>query len=213
MITSPTAEQPYQKLKTELVQRLSTSREKRFRQLLMHEEMGERKPSQFLRHIKSLATDAPDDILRSIWTNHLPLHIQVILAGQSEGTLDSASQLADSISEVAHQHTTASVSPTSDASLIQRVEELSRQVAALTIDRTRRSSHSRDRRITGSLSTRGRDSTETAYCWYHRRFRDKAQKCRRHAPSARLRKTTPAGVDGGKRLQYQYRPSFHYRLD
>jgi hypothetical protein len=33
----------------------------------MHEEMGDRKPSQFLRHLKSLAPEVPDDFLRSIW--------------------------------------------------------------------------------------------------------------------------------------------------
>jgi hypothetical protein len=110
VLTSPPADQPYQKLKTELVQRLSTSREKRVRQLFMYEEMGDRKPSQFLRHLKSLAPEVPDDFLRSIWANRLPPHIQAILAGQSEGSLDSASQLADRICEVAPRPTTASVS-------------------------------------------------------------------------------------------------------
>ena len=61
VITSPPAEQTYQKLKTELVQRLSTSREQRVRQLLMHEEMVVRKPSQFLRHLKSLAPEVSYD--------------------------------------------------------------------------------------------------------------------------------------------------------
>ena len=61
VLTSPPAEQTYQKLKTELVQRLSTSREQRVRQLLMHEEMVVRKPSQFLRHLKSLAPEVSYD--------------------------------------------------------------------------------------------------------------------------------------------------------
>jgi hypothetical protein len=114
-----------------------------------------RPQTQFLRHLKSLAPEVPDDFLRSIWTNCLPPHIQVILAGQSEGSLDSASQLADRICEVAPRPTTASVSSPTDASLLQRLEELSRQVAALTMDRTRCRSHSRHRRDTGNLPTRG----------------------------------------------------------
>jgi len=36
----------------------------------MHEEMGDRKPSQFLRHLKSLAPDMPDDFC-STPTGHL----------------------------------------------------------------------------------------------------------------------------------------------
>jgi hypothetical protein len=84
IIISPPANEPYTTLKAELVRRLSSSRDQRVRQLLTHEEMGDRKPSQFLRHLKSLATDVPDDFLRSIWSSRLPPHIQTILAGQAE---------------------------------------------------------------------------------------------------------------------------------
>jgi hypothetical protein len=64
----------------------------------MHEEMGDCKPSQFFRHLKSLTLEVPDDFLRSIWSSRLPSHIQDILVGQSEDDLDSASKLADRIS-------------------------------------------------------------------------------------------------------------------
>jgi hypothetical protein len=100
IITSPPEREPYTTLKAELVQRLSTSREQRVRQLLMHEEMGDRKPSQFLRHLKSLAPVVPDSFLRSIWSSRLPPYIQAILAGQSEDDLDGASKLADRICDV-----------------------------------------------------------------------------------------------------------------
>ena len=79
---------------------MSTSREQDVRQLLSHEEMGDRKPSQFLRHLKSLAPDVPDDFLHTTWASRLPTHVQAILAGQTEGSLDSASHLADRICEV-----------------------------------------------------------------------------------------------------------------
>ena len=111
IITSPPEEEPYDRLKAELVRRLSTSREQRVRQLLSHEEMGDRKPSQFLRHLKALAPDVPDYFLRTIWASRLPPHVQAILAGQTEGSMDSASQLADRICEVATQPVTASVTP------------------------------------------------------------------------------------------------------
>ena len=51
IITAPPEQEPYDKLKAELIRRLSTSREQCVRQLLSHEEMGDRKPSQFLRHL------------------------------------------------------------------------------------------------------------------------------------------------------------------
>jgi hypothetical protein len=91
LIILPPANEPYTTLKTELVRRLSASRDQRVRQLLTHEEMGDRKPSQFLRHPKSLAPDVPEDFLRSIWSSRLPTHIQTILAGQAEGNPGAAS--------------------------------------------------------------------------------------------------------------------------
>jgi hypothetical protein len=106
------------------VRRLSTSREQRVRQL-SHEEMGDRKPSQFLRHLKGLAPDVPDDFLR-ICTGLL-LHIQVILAGQTEGSLDSASHLAGRIAMSLPnppQRASPLRCPTT-AELLERVEEFS----------------------------------------------------------------------------------------
>jgi hypothetical protein len=63
LITSPPEHEPYDLLKVELVRRLSTSREQRVRQLFSHEEMDDRKPTQFLRHLRGLAPDVPDKFL------------------------------------------------------------------------------------------------------------------------------------------------------
>ena len=81
IITSPPTDGPYTTLKAELVCRMSSSRDKRVRQVLTHEEMWDRKQSQFLRHLKTLAPDVPDDVRRSICSKSLPPHIQTILAG------------------------------------------------------------------------------------------------------------------------------------
>ena len=51
--TPPTGR--YDRIKAELIRRLLLSEEQRIRQLLMHEEMGDRRPTQFLRHLRSLA--------------------------------------------------------------------------------------------------------------------------------------------------------------
>jgi hypothetical protein len=82
IITSSPERDPYTTLRTELVQRLSPSREQRIRQLLTFEEMGDRKPSQFLRHLRGLAPDLPEDFLYTIWSSRLPPNILTILAGQ-----------------------------------------------------------------------------------------------------------------------------------
>jgi hypothetical protein len=61
IITSPPERDPYITLRTELLQRLSLSREQRILQLLTLEEVP-----QFLRHLRSLAPDVPEDFLFTI---------------------------------------------------------------------------------------------------------------------------------------------------
>jgi hypothetical protein len=139
---------------------LSTSREQHVKQLLSHEEMGDRKQSLFLWHLKSLAPDVPNDFLSTIWASRLPPHVQAILAGQTEGSFDSASNLADRICEVTHQPTTVSVSPAAPdntTDLLDRLEELSHQVALLHAS----NSHSRSK----DHHSQPRDG----HCW---QFRD-----------------------------------------
>jgi hypothetical protein len=170
------------KVKAELVRRLSTSCEQRVRQLFSHEEMGDQKPSQFLRHFKGLAPNVPDDFLRTIWASHLPPHVQTILARQAEGSLKSAFHLADRICEITPLPTKASISPSkpdSTVELLERVEELSRQAASPRASQThsrsqskdRHRSHSRDRR----RSTRDNFRTPHDTCWYHWKFGNATQ--------------------------------------
>jgi hypothetical protein len=184
------------------MRRLSSSRDQRVRQLLTHEEMGDRKPYKFLRHLKSLAPDVPDDFL-SIWSSRLPPHIQTILAGQAEGNLDAASQLADRIAEVAPLLTTSIAQAPDTPGLLQKIEDLSRQVAALTSGRTLHRSHSRDKRKTNDVLSPAHGPADRGYCRYHRRFGDKARKC---APPCSFRQQ-----ENGRRLFHTHRPPIHRR--
>jgi hypothetical protein len=101
VITVPPERHTYITLRTKLVRQLSPSGEQRVRQLLTLEEMGESKPSQFMRHVRSLPPNVSDDIFCSIWSGRLPSNVQVILAGQPEGDLDAAARCVDAIFEVA----------------------------------------------------------------------------------------------------------------
>jgi hypothetical protein len=57
IITSPPQQDPYSKLRSELLKRLSLSRGQHAHRILTLEEMGDRKPSQFLRHLRSLVPE------------------------------------------------------------------------------------------------------------------------------------------------------------
>jgi len=144
--TPPTGR--YERIKAELIRRLSFSEEQRVRQILMHEEMGDRRPTQFLLQLRTLAgPSVPFDILRNFWTNRLPPKIQAIIATQAQVSLDDVAQLADKITEVTCPPCVARVSSSGDDNtLTARIDELARQVAALSTNPPRPCSPSQTRR-------------------------------------------------------------------
>jgi hypothetical protein len=83
-IISLPQQDPYTKLRTELLNRLSPSREQRVRQLFTPKPIWDCTPSQFLRHLRSLVPDVPDHLLRTIWTSQLPRDVQTFLAAQPD---------------------------------------------------------------------------------------------------------------------------------
>ncbi|XP_050512957.1 uncharacterized protein LOC126888641 [Diabrotica virgifera virgifera] len=101
IIVSTPATDRYAKLKSELIKRLSASQQQKIKRLLEHEELVDRRPSQFLRHLQSLAgTTVPDNIVRSLWLGKLPASTtQAILSTQAKASLDAVAELADTISE------------------------------------------------------------------------------------------------------------------
>lgn len=179
IITSPPATQKYEKLKMEIIKRLSASRERKVKQLLVHEELGDRKPSQFLRHLQNLAgPDVPEEFLRTIWSSRLPHNIQTIVASQADLPLDKIADLADKVFELAPS--TPQVASTSSSSydnslihdMAKQIAELTRQVTKLSTHRAqyRGRSHSRGR-------SNSRHSSQPRPCFYHRKFGVNAQKC------------------------------------
>lgn len=189
IISAPAATDKYERLKTELVKRLSASREKKVKQLLTHEELGDRKPSQFLRHLQHLAgPGVPEEFLRTIWSSRLPNSTQTIIASQSKATLEELAELADKIHDVvppSPQVAAASHASGSSSDMANQIAELTRQVYSLStkVNRlsrpkgrysSRNRSHSRDNsRSTRSLSNYNR----FPLCWYHSKFGSKASKC------------------------------------
>ncbi|KAJ8982168.1 hypothetical protein NQ317_013953 [Molorchus minor] len=66
--------------------------------------MGDRRPSQFLRHLRGLVgTAVTDTILRSLWMSRLPNHAQAILAMDDDVGLDKVALKADKIVETMRQ--------------------------------------------------------------------------------------------------------------
>lgn len=205
IIINPPVDNKFIKLKTELIKRLTTSKEKKIKQLLMHEELGDRKPSQFLRHLKSLAgANVPDDFLRTIWVSRLSHGIQTVLAGQPSSTcIDDLADLADRVHELSCPPVVASASQ-SQASSGPAIEELTREVAELRRQFQQLASERRSRSNTRSARSSQRRSASRSrrsqsnfrkypLCWYHWKFGEKASKCIKPCDYAKL------GNDQGSR--------------
>ena len=56
-ILSPPIENQYTNPKEKLIQRTAASQQQRIQQLLNSEELGDKNPTQFLRHLQQLAGD------------------------------------------------------------------------------------------------------------------------------------------------------------
>ncbi|XP_050500788.1 uncharacterized protein LOC126880776 [Diabrotica virgifera virgifera] len=187
IIVSPPATERYVKLKLELIKRLSASQQQNIKRLLEHAELGDRRPSQFFRHLQSLAgTTVPDNIVRSLWLGRLPSSTQAILAIQAKASLDAVAELADTISEAIAPR--AQISGASNA-LESTIDKLTAELAdtkiqlaslsqaqAQTITYRRNRSNSR-RRPYPRDSSYSREHNSDILCWYHYRFGDQAQKC------------------------------------
>lgn len=184
IIKKPPAEGKYEKLKTELIKRLSISQEAKVKQLLNDEVLGDRKPSEFLRHLQKLAGPAvPEDFIRTLWAGRLPTHIQTAVASQRKLTLEEIADLADCIFDIVQ--CTPQVATTNSNLYInetlKQIAELTKEVASLrsqlNSERSRARSKSRDRKGNFRRPRSRSKSIDRSVCWYHNKFGSRANRC------------------------------------
>ncbi|KAJ0178021.1 hypothetical protein K1T71_006894 [Dendrolimus kikuchii] len=194
IIVLPPATGRYEKLKAELIRRLSASQERKIKQLLTHAELGDRKPSQFLRHLQYLAgANAPGDFIRTIWTSRLPTNLQTIVASHGNMDLEELAQLADQINDIVPVNsqvtcastglnlatgTSTSISTGSPVEILSRqMETITQRLEAMEV-RMRSTARSRSRGPRRYSRSRSRQRPgDHPYCWYHYRFKERARKC------------------------------------
>ncbi|XP_026737511.1 uncharacterized protein LOC113508121 [Trichoplusia ni] len=197
LIVNPPSTGRYEKLKAELIKRLSASQERKIKQLLMHEELGDRKPTQFLRHLQQLAgPTVPTDFIRSIWCSRLPANLQTIVTMQANSSLEEVAELVDRINDivpvtaqvaatsmpvpgqVASSQPATSQQSSAIEALTQTVAELSRKLEVMSSQLRHRSSRSRSGGRFNQNRHRSQSRTrDNRYCYYHSRFGDKARRC------------------------------------
>lgn len=189
VILNPPDSGRYEKLKAELIKRLSASQERKLQQLLTHEELGDRKPSQFMRHLQNLAgPTVPDHLIRQIWANRLPTHIQTIIASQTDSALQTVAELADKINDIStptQQAACAASEAPGTVSviemLVKRVDELAKQVQGFSNNNNRSRNNGRKARSRSTSRHRSRSRerpVDHPHCWYHFNYGGRARNCR-----------------------------------
>lgn len=183
ILVKPNETDPYNHLKTELINRSGESSQQEIRQLLSGEELGSRKPTELLRNMKRRAETlkVPDKFMLELFFQRLPTSVQTILAAVTDLTLDKAADIADRILEVTpiplETHAVSKNNSNSvEEKLLREVEKLNARIDKLEFSRSRSPFRRNGRYSRSRDSSRNRDPS---ICWYHRRFGKncKPEKC------------------------------------
>ncbi|XP_043469293.1 uncharacterized protein LOC122502982 [Leptopilina heterotoma] len=185
IIISPPDEKKYECLKKVLIKRLSDSDSSRVRRLLENEEIGDRKPSQFFRDLKKLATTSvPEEFILTLWKNRLPTDIQRVLAASNIADVSSLIDTADRVHEIPRNAgRIAEIKKDDDfSSWKDEIRKLREEISALSLGRERNENRARNRsKSRNRSSTPGRKSEykeDGRFCWYHFHYKEKATKWR-----------------------------------
>lgn len=161
LLNPPNADK-YESLKRTIIDRLCDSAKAKLNRLLSGMQLGDRKPSQLLREMQTLATEQiTGAALQTMWLQRLPLNAQQILSGMEDVGLEKLATAADKVLEVqrpaeinsvaksdsSHRHVSPSSSGTiaelqrsnamlqqTNAKLLQRIDSLTKQFSNLSSD-------------------------------------------------------------------------------
>lgn len=171
-------ETPYPTLKERLISSYGQSKEKKVLLLLEETRLGDAKPSQLLRQMKTIADNSlSEHVLKTIWLRALPNRAKNIVTAL-EQPLDQLAQVADRILDM--ENTEAySVQGGYESQLIAAINELKAELSGHRSNRSRSCSKNpnvkRDRSTRGESRTRG---SKNRLCYYHFKFKEMANKCK-----------------------------------
>lgn len=176
LLETPPEQDKYETLKARVLELYAQSNSARLKLLFQDITLGDKRPSQLLTEMRSLAAgDIKDDVLKSLWLQRLPLSIQQILS-ISNDELTVLAKVADKIAEVSPLAPTVSaVSGSSELDSIKsQLAEIKKTLASLTDARGRERKRSFRGYRQRSVS---RCEQSSNLCWYHAKFSSKAKKC------------------------------------
>lgn len=175
IVRSPPTTAPYNALKDRIIEQYADSETARLKALLQDLQLGDKKPSQLLMQMRTLAQNQINtDVLKTLFLQRLPVGMQQILSVCKE-ELNNLALVADKIAETSvNSFEVNAVSTTPDVVKVleAKVERLSQQ-----LDRLLRQNAKRFRSRSRSRSPASVGGNGRTLCWYHRRFAEQAHKC------------------------------------
>lgn len=191
VISTPYVEGHYERLKNALINAYAESGIEKFRKLISNTDMGDKKPSQFLHYMKSLADNSiSDDFIRKLWIQRLPPTARAVLSASND-TLENLEKMADCMWEVSDRFSVSSIQKDDDTSttvfnkLNAAIEKLNKRIDAFEKtshvsrrDSTPHGNRTRSKSKNNNSKNNTKDNNNDETCWYHRKFGEKATKCR-----------------------------------
>ena len=174
LILKPPEESPYDTLRKQLIKRTAPPEQRRLQQLFNAGDLGDRKPTQMLRHMQQLlgerAGSMDNTFLKELFLQKLPANIKMVLTtAPTDASLEELAELADRVADVA----APAVEAAAPSKQTNELEQLRAEVAKL---QASLKSFSMSRRNKGTRSHSPQASEDTI-CWYHKRFGKAATKC------------------------------------
>lgn len=167
-------DKPYQKLKDAVIKRSGFSESRDLKELFTSVELGDRTPSQLLRHMRSLLNGRKMDdfVLQQLWREKLPSAMQHIIASlPNDSSIDHLADTADRIAESYHPTITALTPQTQQTTSMETtLTSFISEIRKIFSDEAKRRTRFRPR-------SRSISRNREKLCWYHHKFGNKANKC------------------------------------
>ncbi|XP_037930999.1 uncharacterized protein LOC119665822 [Teleopsis dalmanni] len=180
-VLHPPAANRYENLKKQIIERYGESEQRKIQRLLSGVQLGDRRPTQLLNELTTLAKDkVSDEFLKTLWLQRLPPQVRAILQTSSV-ELSELAKLADKICEAGDYHQISAMSSGSGSTcseaekVCQRLDQIEQRLSRL--DMNSRQQQGR-RSLRGRSRPRSQSSNHPEWCWFHSRFGRKARSCR-----------------------------------
>ncbi|KFD45702.1 hypothetical protein M513_13424, partial [Trichuris suis] len=188
-LLEPYGDTPYEYLKAKLLERLTTPVGEQFHALIDSHPIGDQRPSHILREMRRMAAgmvDLNSPFFRQLFLNRLPANVQLVLKATQTTNMDDLARAADELMITSNSvNAVVGVNVPSEMTelqtLLQEVADLRKQLHRLSVtELQQRIPRRRSLSPSGGRDNRRRTSSSPVrpLCYFHRKFGQRARRCR-----------------------------------